>query len=173
MPHWEIAYRGHVAAYRFNKKLLSLDRLNLGPTCRLVKNKPKWKEDKQRKSQQKGRWKAIIQLVLKDTEWPDHFRHKKKGNCKSAYLWRKVHILYIQKIQIPISPKKQMEVKSLFSKLRPNYQLKHCINKRKNEYNIFYASGQNLPWLNKNWKLCGLLTQTSTFSTSYRLWLNK
>ena len=56
----------------------SLDRLNLGSTCRLAKNKPKWKEDKQRKSQQKGRWKAIIQLVLKDTEWPDPFRHKKK-----------------------------------------------------------------------------------------------
>ena len=114
-----------MAAYRFNnKKQLSLDRLNLGPTWRLAKNKPKWKEDRQRKSQQKGRWKAIIQPVLKDTEWPNHFLGtKRKGNCKSAYLWRKVHILYIQKIQILISQKEEMEVDSLFSKLRPNYQL--------------------------------------------------
>ena len=43
-----------------------------------------------------------------------------------------------------------MEVNSLFSKLRPNYQLEYCITKRKkDEYNIFYASGQNLPWLKK------------------------
>ena len=68
-----------MADYRLNdKKQLSLDRLNLGPTCRLAKNTPKWKEDKQRKSQQKSRRKAIIQLVLKDAEWPDHLRHKKK-----------------------------------------------------------------------------------------------
>ena len=124
LRNW-IAYRGHVEAYRFNnKRQLSLDRLNLEPTYRLAKNKPKWKEDKQRKSQQKGRWKAIIQLVVKDTEWPNHFLGtKRKGNCKSAYLWRKVHILYIQKIQILISQKEEMEVNSLFSKLRPNYQL--------------------------------------------------
>ena len=52
MSHWEIAYRNQVAAYRFNNKMqLSLDKLNLGP--RLAKNKPKSKEDKQRKSQQK------------------------------------------------------------------------------------------------------------------------
>ena len=46
-----------------------------------------------------------------------------------------------------------MEVNSLFSKLRPNYQLEHCITKRK-QMNIifFYASGQNLPWLKKTLK---------------------
>ena len=53
MSHWEIAYRSQVAAYRFNNKMqLSLDTLNLGP--RLAKNKPKSKEDKQGKSQQKA-----------------------------------------------------------------------------------------------------------------------
>ena len=42
-----------MAAYRFNNKMqLSLEKLNLGP--RLAKNKPKSKEDKKRKSQQKA-----------------------------------------------------------------------------------------------------------------------
>jgi len=38
-----------------------------------------------------------IKLVLKDIEWSDQLSMKRKGNCKSAYLWRKArHILYIQ-----------------------------------------------------------------------------
>ena len=84
--------------------------------------------------------------------------------------------------------------------------------KRKTEYDICYASGQNLPWFNfiflfllpgnckdceneflqmeniiwdqwhcllhgklqvPYWKLFGLLTQTSIFSASLRMWLNR
>ena len=82
----------------------SLDRLNLGPKCRLAKNKPKWKEDNQRKSQQKGRWKAIIQLVLKDTEWPDPFRHKKKRGLQVGLPLKKgPHTLHSENTNIDLS----------------------------------------------------------------------
>ena len=58
MQNWEIAYWGHVHGSLDQEPILlrfesSLDRLNLRP--RLEKNKPRWKEDEQRKSQQKGR----------------------------------------------------------------------------------------------------------------------
>ena len=50
---------------------------------------------KQKKRQQKGRWKAI-QLVLKDTEWPNQLNTNRKGNWKPDYLERKLYIIYIQ-----------------------------------------------------------------------------
>ena len=88
----------------------SLVRLNLGP--RLAKNKSKWKKDKQRKSQQTGRWKAI-QLVLKEIEWPDQLSTKRKGNCNQPT--SEERSLYLTFSEIQISPIEETEgVNSLF-----------------------------------------------------------
>ena len=56
--------------------------------------------------------------------------------------------------------KRRLKLIHYFLLLRPNYQLEHCITKRKtNEYKICYVSGQNLPWFNKfiNFLLQGMV----------------
>ena len=60
-----IAYRGHVHG-SLNTMQSSLDMLKLGP--RVAKNKPRWKEDKQRKSRQKRKlynWAQLFKAGLR------------------------------------------------------------------------------------------------------------
>ena len=74
----------------------SLDRLNWGP--RQAKNKPKWKENKRKKKTPTKRQLKSRTTGAKRYQMAWSVKHERKGNCKSwsAYLWRKVHILYIQ-----------------------------------------------------------------------------
>ena len=97
--------------------------------------------------------------------------------------------------------KRRWKLIHYFWLLRPNCQLEYCIKREKTEYDICYASGQNLPCFNfifllagnckkynlrsvalcllhgnlqvPYWKLFGLLTQTSIFSNSFQMWHNR
>ena len=122
----------------------SPERLNLKP--RLAR--PSEKKTKKRQSEQKGRWKAI-QLCLKDIAWSDQLRTKRKGNCKSVYLYEKVHILCIQ-WNTHLSKRGDGGFNSPFSTVKatiPVRTLHHQVHQeKKNECNICYALGQNQPW---------------------------
>ena len=122
----------------------SPERLNLKP--RLAR--PSEKKTKKRQSEQKGRWKAI-QLCLKDIARSDQLRTKRKGNCKSVYLYEKVHILCIQ-WNTHLSKRGDGGFNSPFSTVKATISVRtlhHQVHQeKKNECNICYALGQNQPW---------------------------
>ena len=98
------------------------------------------KRKQTKKSQQKGRWKAI-QLVLKNIEWPDQLSMKRQGNCKSTYLWRWVHILYIHLNTNLFKRGEGIEVNSpfLFIKAKLPARTEHHQEKKKMNINFFFS----------------------------------
>ena len=84
------------------------------------------------KQKNKASKKADENLQIK-IEWPDQLSMKRKGNCKSAYCWRKVHTLDIR-WNTNLSKRGDGSLNSLFLILRPSYQLEHCITKRKKKW---------------------------------------
>ena len=97
------------------------------------------KRKQTKKSQQKGRWKAI-QLVLKNIEWPDQLSMKRQGNCKSTYLWRWVHILYIHLNTNLFKRGEGIEVNSpfLFIKAKLPARTEHHQEKKKMNIIFFF-----------------------------------
>ena len=75
-------------------------------------------------------------------------QNKRKGNCKSVYLQEKVHILCIR-WNTHLSKREDGGFNSLFSTVKatiPARTLSPSSPREKNECNICYAMGQNLPW---------------------------
>ena len=99
------------------------------------------KRKQTKKSQQKSRWKAI-QLVLKNIEWPDQLSMKRQGNCKSTYLWRWVHILYIHLNTNLFKRGEGIEVNSpfLFIKAKLPARTEHHQEKKKMNIIFFFQA---------------------------------
>ena len=65
---------------------------------------PSEKKTSKEKASKKAVGKAIIQLVLKDTEWPDHLRHKKKRGLQVGLPLKKgPHTLHSENTNIDLS----------------------------------------------------------------------
>jgi len=128
-------------------KLSFLDRLNLRPKFYLQTTSPsekKTNEKKQTKRQRKS-YTTGAKRYLKIL--PDQLvKHEKKRELQVRLLPKKVpHTLHSLKIYKSLQ-KRRWKLIHYFLLLRPNYSLEHYITKRKKEYKICYASGQNLPW---------------------------
>ena len=98
----------------------------------------------------KAGWLAICPFLV--TLWSDDWmawsvKHKKKRELQiSLPLKKGPHTLH--SVKYKSLQERKWKLIHYFWLLRPNCQLEYCIKREKTEYDICFASGQNLPWFN-------------------------